>query len=274
MKTDADYEGVITAIPTRSIDELRATEPAVNPRSPQDGSVMLLKTGAGTKVVNIAQIQSLIFEGDCKTSCSSEEMRTLLTLKLQWPDNQPKPVADVGMMYLQKGIRWIPSYKVIVDGKGHARMQLQATILNELTDLEDVDANLVIGVPSFAFKDTTDPIAIQQVMAQLSPYFQPNSAGAYAMSNAIMTQGRMGERQGGFGGNSGAAPGGQSMDLGPEVAGSEKNEDLFVFNIKHITLKKGERMVVPILQFTLAYTDIYKLDIPVTPPQDICAHVR
>ena len=40
--------------------------------------------------------------------------------------------------------------------------------MNELTDWTDVTANLVIGVPSFAFKDTTDPIALQQVAAQLS----------------------------------------------------------------------------------------------------------
>jgi hypothetical protein len=272
VKTDTDYEGTIVDLPSRGIDELRATDPTTVARLPQDGEVLLLKTGAGTKVLNITAIQSLIFEGDYKTTASREETRTLLTLKLQWPGNQPKPQADVGMMYLQKGIRWIPSYKISVDGNGHADVQMQATILNELTDLDDVTANLVIGVPSFAFKDTTDPIAIQQVVAQLSPYFQNNANTAYGMSNAIMTQARMGERQmgGGFGGGGGgAAPLDSQIDLGPEVAGSQKNEDLFVFTVKHITLKKGERMVIPVTQFTLAYTDVYKLDIPITPPEEI-----
>jgi hypothetical protein len=273
VKTDTDYEGTIVDLPARGIDELRATDPTTVVKLPQDGELLLLKTGAGTKVLNIAQIQSLIFEGDYKTTSSREETRTLLTLKLQWPDNQPKPQADVGMMYLQKGIRWIPSYKISIDGNGHADVQMQATILNELTDLDDVTANLVIGVPTFAFKDTTDPIAIQQVVAQLSPYFQANAASGYAMSNAIMTQGRMGEQQhgGGFGGGGGGggAPAGGDLDLGPEVTGSQKNEDLFVFTVKHITLKMGERMVIPVTQFTLPYTDVYKLDIPITPPQEI-----
>ena len=34
-----------------------------------------------------------------------------------------------------------------------------------------------IGVPTFAFKDTLDPIALQQNLAQLSQYFQTDTGG-------------------------------------------------------------------------------------------------
>ena len=90
-------------------------------------------------------------------------------------------------MYLQKGFRWIPGYQVTLDGNGKAAIKLQATLLNELADLDDVTANLVIGVPSFAFKDTLDPIALQQTAAQLSPYFQQGDR-MQMLSNAIVTQ--------------------------------------------------------------------------------------
>jgi len=40
----------------------------------------------------------------------------------------------VGMLYLQKGIRWIPSYKVSIDGKGSAVISLQATIINQISN--------------------------------------------------------------------------------------------------------------------------------------------
>jgi len=67
-------------------------------------------------------------------------------------------------------------------------VKLQATIVNELTDLDNVDAHLVVGVPSFAFKDTPDPISLQKAAAVLSRYFQPDSQTAYAMSNAVYSQ--------------------------------------------------------------------------------------
>jgi len=152
------------------------------------------------------------------------------------------------------------------DGKGSATVQLQATLLNELTDLEDVTAHLVIGVPSFAFKDTTDPMSLQQQIAALSQYFQEGAQIGNNFSNAVMTQGqRMMEQRGGN-----APPGGvQPIDLGPEVASSGKTEDLFIFKVDHITLKKGQRMVIPVTEFKLDYRDVYTLDIPFTPPPEV-----
>jgi hypothetical protein len=175
------------------------------------------------------------------------------------------------MLYLQKGSRWIPNYKVAIDGKGQAVVRLQATLINELTDLEDVTTNLVIGVPTFAFANTTDPIALQQAAAQLSQYFvQAGTLGnnfdngsSQAMSNSIMTQtARMGEvRQG--------QPAPAPVDLGPEIASQGKSEDLYLFQVKHVTLKKGQRMVLPVAEYTLKYKDVYTLDVPVTPPPEV-----
>jgi hypothetical protein len=59
------------------------------------------------------------------------------------------------------------------------------------------------------------------------------------------------------------------MDLGPEVAESGKNEDLFVFTINHVSLRKGQRMVFPIAEFTMKYKDVYALDIPFAPPAEV-----
>src|SRR5207244_2872236 len=122
--------------------------------------------------------------GSHKNKLSHEEFRNLLTLKLDWGGRRPSSTAGVGLVYLQKGLRWIPGYKVTLDGNGTAGIKLQTTLVNELADLDDVTANLVIGVPSFAFKDTMDPIALQQAAAQLSPYFQTGDR----MSNAIASQ--------------------------------------------------------------------------------------
>ena len=172
------------------------------------------------------------------------------------------------MAYVQKGIRWIPNYRVELAADGKAVVKLQATLLNELTDLKDATVNLVVGVPSFYFKDTTDPVALSQAVAQLSPYFQTDASTQYALSNAMMTQvARGGEVRKG---RNPPAPGGpaNAPDLGPEIGGTT-NEDLFVFTVKNVTLAKGQRMVLPISQQAIEYKDVYTLDVPYAPPAEM-----
>ena len=259
------YEAVILGIPTRGTEELaRTSPPGTEPRLPERSGLVLLRTAGGIKAVPIASIEDLTFLGDPDPRIARDEFRNVLTLQLDWGGRKPDPMADVGMVYLQRGIRWIPNYRVEIDGKGTAHVRLQATLLNELADLRDVKAHLVIGVPTFAFKDTVDPISLQQAVAQLSGYFRPDAQTAYAFSNTIMTQtARMTEARGPA---AEREPG--AADLGPEIAGGRKNEDLYIFTVEHITLKKGERMVVTVAEYDLPYKDVYGLDLPFGPPPE------
>ena len=49
-------------------------------------------------------------------------------------------------------------------------------------------------------------------------------------------------------------------------AGGGRSEDLFVYTVEHVTLKKGQRMVLPVSEFELGYRDVYTLDIPFAAP--------
>ncbi len=270
------YDATILAMPARSTSELEITNPSTNPLEllPQKGNLIWLKTEAGTKVLSVEQIRHVTFRNSPQAMLGNEEFRNLLTLKLNWGNRPLTPTAPVGMMYLQKGFRWIPNYRLSLDQvstgtqSGTARLQLQATLLNELTDLQNVNANLVIGVPSFAFKDTTDPIALNNVLAQLSPYFDGNTRGGFALSNAITTQAaRMSEYRA-------PVPTAATRDLGPEIGGTEKNEDLFLFSVKNVSLKRGERMTLPVVEYQTPYKDIYTLDLPFAPPPDIYRNIN
>jgi hypothetical protein len=263
------YEATILSLPTRSVEELTATSPPNLPeRLPEKGSLVLLKTSDGTKVVAVDSIKEITFRGTPKSAASNEEFRNLLALKLDWAGARPGKAAKVGLFYLQKGVRWIPSYKIEVDGNGHAAVKFQATLINELADLEDVSVNLVIGVPTFAFTDTIDPIALQQSLAQLSQYFQtspgaPNSQLAYNFANSIMSQ-----QQPRASDYQPVNSAGVDPALGPDIGDSGKSEDLFIFNVQHVTLKKGERMALAIAEFTLPYQDVFTLDLPFSPPPE------
>ncbi len=62
--------------------------------------------------------------------------------------------------------------------------------------------------------------------------------------------------------------------VGPEVAGSEADQDLYVFTVKRVTLKKGERMVMPVAEYELGYRDVYVLDLPFAPPMEVRANAN
>lgn len=265
-KGGRSYPATIVGIPGRAPDddEERA-RPNPTPRGAQTGSVLLLQAEeGGVKSLPMDRVEDVVFKDAFKPLVEEEEIQDLLTLRLDWGGKPAAKSAPVGMMYVQKGIRWIPAYRITIDGNGKAAVELEATLLNELEDLDDVTVNLVIGVPTVLFKDTLDPMALEESLARLSSYFQDPAQTASAFSNAIRTQTQMsrtseyrgrrtGDDQGGAGGV-------------PELSG---DEDLFVFTVEHLSLKRGERMVLPVARYELAYKDVYTLDLPFAPPPDI-----
>lgn len=275
------YSATILSVPQRSSQELEITGappapstprydpygnalPPVDPVKPlpQKGDIILLQTDDGVKALPISQIRDIVFKTTPRGKADNEEWRNLLTMRLAYPGTPPRET-NVGLMYLQRGVRWIPSYRVTLQNNNTARVELQANLINELTDLQNATMNLVIGVPSFAFKETPDPISLQNTFAQLSPYFQEGSRGGFAFSNAIMTQqARMSDYRVA---RDEAAP----INIGPEIAGGGKNEDLYIFTVKNVTLKKGERMVLPVTEYSLPYKDVYTLELPFAPPPDV-----
>jgi hypothetical protein len=269
-KEPSPYQATIIGFLIRSAAELESTAPpGTGELLPQKSNILLLKTPEGTKAVPFERVQDVKFIGKLKEKTTEEEFRNLLTLELAWKDGKVEKTAEVGMAYLQKGLRWIPEYRVELDGKGKAVVKLQATLINELTDLDDVAVNMVVGVPTFQFKDLTDPIAMGQTVAQLTPHFSNDAQSRFALSNSMMTQVPMNQAQ--FIPQPAQPP---ALDLGPDVAAPGKSEDLFIYRIQHVTLKKGQRMVVPVSQETVPYKDVYVLDVPVAPPVEFQGHVN
>ncbi len=258
------YEATILALPARTTEELEAiSPPGAPPALPVTGQVVLLRVANGTKAVPLGRIAEVTFTGDYNPDVTISQFQNTMTLKLDWDGNEPADTVNVGMTYVQRGVRWIPNYRVEIDGEGNAVLSLQATLVNELTDLNDVTAHLVIGVPTFAFQDTPDPISMQETVARLSSVMRPTNQTAYAFSNAIMSQ-RVSYQPRPQAG----APAGATINLGSDVASGDKREDLYVFTINNITLKKGERMTVPISKVTLSYEDVFVLDLPFAPPPE------
>jgi len=56
-------------------------------------------------------------------------------------------------------------------------------------------------------------------------------------------------------------------DMDVEVLGPQ--EDLFLYKVEHLSLKKGERMVVPVTGLQLGTADAYVWQIPFSPPSEL-----
>ncbi|MBS1994055.1 MAG: hypothetical protein JSS83_26275 [Cyanobacteria bacterium SZAS LIN-3] len=248
-------------VPRRSIEELNAVKSdstAAGATSAAKSALVEIDTDSGATFLPIDKIESLSFKGKHSPTVKSEELKNVLTLRLP-PAFAGNGSARLGMMYVEKGLRWIPSYKITLNGHGRAKLKLEATLINDLTDLDDVATQIVVGVPSFVAEDEIDPIALAKTVTEVTAVMRRDSYARMNFSNAIMTQTASDAR---FDQNERQTP-------APSVDGGSKSEDLFVFGIKHVSLKKGERMVVPVLETDVEYEDLYTLDIPMVPPQEV-----
>ena len=145
---------------------------------------------------------------------------------------------------------------------------MQATIINELADLEDVDLNLVVGVPSFVMKDNLSPMAMRESAPNLSAYFGGGQNGRgnnafsnYSISNAVMSQ---------VVAPAGPPPPGQPLEgAGIDLPDGGGVDDLFVYHKPEFSLKKGERAIVTLMNVIVPCQDVYRWEFLFAPPQEL-----
>lgn len=148
---------------------------------------------------------------------------------------------SLGIAALERGIRWIPAYRVEVKGSPikEAKLELEAMLINELTDLKNTEVNFVVGVPHFLFQDQMSPLSMNTAFAGVSSYFQAGSRNARrdAYSNAIMSQVAST-------GDSNYVTDGTPTVSEEEQTNSFSAEQLFLYKTDGINLKKASGQVL------------------------------
>lgn len=246
---------VVTADKERIDATLLGVPSRLDAPAAADGELLLLRTATGTRALLLAQVRDLEVKGEFTSSMRREEQRERLLLQVAGGGAG----ARVGVMYVQRGLRWIPAYRIDVDGKGAATVQFEATLVNDLADLERTTVHLVVGVPRFEFQGLVDPISLQAEAADVAAQMRQQQLLGNVLSNSLMTQ-RASFRD---------ARAAQGPESEPVVDGGDSNEDLFVWTVRDVTLKQGERLVLPIAAFQVAYRDVYKLEVPFAPPMEV-----
>lgn len=266
---DLRYEAVVLDLPNRSAGEVEAAGgPA--PALPERSDVVLLRTATtrkdtsaeriaddGVRLVRLDRIVDVTFLDDVRTKFIDDRIQPQLVLDIACQGRAPATVG-VRLAWVEQGFRWIPSYRIVIDGKGQAIVQLQATLVNDLVDVENATVHLVVGVPSFVAKGQLDPISLQEgVTAAVARL--PRGQTQNMFSNAIMSQVASNDAM--------YSP--DAGESGAEFEGGRKEQDLYVFTVSGITLRARDRMVVPLGETKVTYRDVWKLDVPMTPPQEV-----
>jgi len=225
------------------------------PRHGGSGSILLIESSSGVRAVATTRVRGISIAGACALTIEQQQQKPRIVLDIEGGGDG----ARVGVVYVEKGFRWIPSYRIDIGGDGKAKVQLQATLVNDLVDLDGATVNLVVGVPKFAFADMVDPIALQNRTSQVAQAAAQTQQFSNFLGNSLTTQ------VAGYAVPQNAPSGGQPD---PQVGAGEAAEDLFVFPVTDVKLAKGERLIVPVTSFELPYQDAYRLDVPMAPPME------
>ena len=87
--------------------------------APQGDPIVVITTDDGQTALPASQIKRVSAasgdDPDLALTLATTAEHNILTLDLDW-EGDPAPEAAVGFMYVQRGLRWIPNYRITLDG--------------------------------------------------------------------------------------------------------------------------------------------------------------
>lgn len=215
-----------------------------------------VKTESGVQVFPASRIESVEVIGQPKWLKPKLTKQTRLSIKTEGVAAGEK--VNLGIAALERGIRWIPSYRVEVKGAPikEAKLELEAMLINELAELKDTDVYFVVGVPHFLFQDSMSPLSINTAFAGVSSYFRPGAGGNRRDSYAINVTSQIGSQADGTYGDQDPAP-------SPTLPNEEKltsfsAEQLYLYQANKVTLKKGDRSSLRLFSLTVPCTEVFE----------------
>ena len=218
-------------------------------------SDIAITTETGVTVMRTSNIAFLEFVGQPRWDklMTSKENRLLVKT-----ENVPAGQSiGIGIAALERGIRWIPAYRIEPKGDPvtEAKLELEAMVINELTDISNAEFYFVVGVPHFLYQDLISPLSLTQTFAGVSSYFNV-SQNQY--SNAIMTQSRAGELRPSRNTTSTPSTTVPEEDSLPAMSADE----LYLYRSDQIALKKGERASLRLFSLTVPCREVFEWNVP------------
>ncbi|MDF1564459.1 MAG: hypothetical protein P1V51_15550 [Deltaproteobacteria bacterium] len=219
------------------------------------GGLLLLEQDGGEQLVlPLSEVRRIRGKG-LSTRCTLERRERVAEKRLvfDFGEQAAGKEIELSIMYFAPGIRWIPTYRLELEGEERGDLALQAELLNEVESLAGTRIDLVVGVPNFRFKSVASPLTLERALRDVLGRTAPGLMGmGNDLSNALFSQ-RASEHRvaDASGGGDYAGP-----DLPPDAP-----QDLEVYHLAPLSLPKGARMSVPLWERSLSLTHLHTLDL-------------
>ena len=214
----------------------------------------------------VAEVRSIVGEGhedDDRQDAHHLEEDEAIELQVR---QRPKRNRPCRSCISGPGIRWIPTYRVSLNEnkeKKTAAVSLQAELLNEAEDLDNVPVDIVVGVPNFRFRGTPSPLVLEatlrNALAEAAPDIMGNPSNSFSNAHVLAAGGRISAAT-----RRRPTRAAQGVVNLPDELTAAGAQDLFVYNLPKITLGKGDRVAVPIFTADVPYRDLYTWDVRIT----------
>jgi hypothetical protein len=216
---------------------------------PGQSTAILIQTDRGIVAINPNSVLRADFGNEPLHMATNHLKRPTIRMELE----QPASGAKFSVSYLARGITWVPSYRIDISEEKTAQFSAEAQIINEMTDIESAQVDLVTGFPNIQFPDLPNPIAMSQPLAD---FLRSLTAGR---AEGSANRGFMGQQQALLMNNAYSVAEGDNVPLPAYSAAAqgETAEDLFLYPVPKFSIRRGETATVPLFSADMPYRHLY-----------------
>jgi hypothetical protein len=166
--------------------------------------------------------------------------------------DRPAGGRSVSVSYLARGVAWVPAYLIDLSDEKTATFSARALIINELADFNDAEIELITGFPNIRFGEVNSPVAMNQNLSEFMNALARGRTETYRgggqmlAQQAVMMSEPVSDRFG--------------TPPAPAYSTAAKglvSEDLFLYPVKHVTLRRGETLWIPLFTSEMPYKHVY-----------------
>jgi hypothetical protein len=218
---------------------------------PAPPAAVLIATDNDIVALNPGNILRADFRGGGPINMpTNHQKRPAIRMELEEPAGGSK----FSVSYLARGITWVPSYRIDLSDEKTAQFSAEAQIINEMTDIETAQIDLVTGFPNIQFPDVPNPVAMSQPLAD---FLRSLSTG----------RAEGGERNRYLGQQQAVLLNNMEFDSAPlpsysAAAQGQTAEDLFLYPLPKLSIKSGETVTIPLFTSEMPYRHLYTWKIP------------
>ncbi len=171
---------------------------------------------------------------------------------------------NLKLVYMQTGIQWVPSYNIKLISDKELQLEMKGLVENDAEEINNCDLTLTVGNPQFFYGFNVDPIAYQSQSNVSALYPTGGTTGTIVNgSYGLMQKDTKQTMAGDYAVNSEekSVPDYNWSDYSNYSTDGEKTNDLFMYKLGKVSLKKNTKSSFQMFSVNLPYKDVYEVDI-------------